>query len=142
MLGRENLIADVRKSSTSGIPFENESMDAVVSMSVLEHIRDLAPFVAEIDRVLKPGGCAIIGVPVDNPVTKVLLRTGYLLLPNAKLEDEHVTRHADILAAFRRRFDVGPVLHIPRLLPEILRMYTTTLFLKRAEGGSRPGRRN
>ena len=70
----------------------------------------------------------MIGVPVDNPMTRAMLRAGYLLLPNAKLEDEHVCTHADVMSAFRSRFGVGEVLHIPRRAPEILRMYTTTVF--------------
>ena len=131
MLRKEGIDATVLQSSRAKIPFEDASMDAVVSMSVLEHIKDLAPFVDEIDRVLKPGGRAVIGVPVDNPMTKAMFRVSYLLLPNAKLEDEHVSTHADVIAAFERRFDVGQILHIPRLAPEIVRMYTTTLFRKR-----------
>jgi SAM-dependent methyltransferase len=80
ILRKEGIAATVERSSPAKIPFDDASMDAVVSMSVLEHIRDLAPFVDEIHRVLKPGGRAVIGVPVDNPVTKAMFRVSCLLL--------------------------------------------------------------
>lgn len=137
MLAKEGIEAEVASSLPESIPFADESMDAVVSMSVLEHIANLSPCVAEIGRVLKPRGRAIIGVPVDNVMTKAVLRMSYLLLPGAKLEDEHVSTHADVLAAFSEKFDAVEVLHIPRRAPESLRMYTTTLFRKR---GAKPKR--
>lgn len=38
------------------IPFDEETFDAVVSSSVLEHVKNLPEAVAEMHRVLKPGG--------------------------------------------------------------------------------------
>lgn len=45
------------------LPFEDESFDAVISFQVIEHIERDETFVAEISRVLKKGGCAIISTP-------------------------------------------------------------------------------
>lgn len=42
------------------LPFERGSFDLVVSGLVLEHLRDLHPFFAEIHRVLRPRGRAVI----------------------------------------------------------------------------------
>lgn len=39
-------------------PFEDASFDIIVSTSVLEHVIDLPPFLAETKRLLKPGGFA------------------------------------------------------------------------------------
>lgn len=41
------------------LPFEAD-FDLVVSGLVLEHLRDLAPFFGEVNRVLRPGGRAIV----------------------------------------------------------------------------------
>jgi len=50
--------ADVRT-----LPFRDASFDAVYSMGTIEHFDETEQAVAEIVRVLKPGGRAIIGVP-------------------------------------------------------------------------------
>jgi SAM-dependent methyltransferase len=47
------------------MPFEGESYDAVICNHVLEHVPDDRGAMAEILRVLKPGGWAILGVPLD-----------------------------------------------------------------------------
>lgn len=112
------------------LPIASDSMDAIVCMSVLEHLHDLRSPAEEFYRVLKPGGMAIIGVPVENLMTNVMLRLSYLALPNASLDDEHVSTHRDVLRAFSRRFEVERSLNIPRLLPEFIRMYRTVRFRK------------
>ena len=44
----------------TALPAKNSSFDAVVSTQVAEYMTDLTPFCAEISRVLKPGGRALI----------------------------------------------------------------------------------
>lgn len=41
-------------------PFQDESVDRVVSDQVIEHLIDLDTFVSEIYRILRPGGVAVI----------------------------------------------------------------------------------
>jgi SAM-dependent methyltransferase len=52
------VVADVR-----AIPFRAASCDLVYSMGTIEHVPDPDRAIAEIFRVLRPGGTAIIGVP-------------------------------------------------------------------------------
>jgi SAM-dependent methyltransferase len=47
------------------IPFEAESFDSLICNHVLEHVEDDRRALAEIHRVLKPGGWAILMCPVD-----------------------------------------------------------------------------
>ena len=42
------------------LPFEGGSFDRVVSGLVLEHLRELGPFFGEAQRVLRPGGRAVV----------------------------------------------------------------------------------
>lgn len=42
------------------LPFEEHEFDAIVSGLVLEHLRDLESFFAEVKRVLKPAGRAVV----------------------------------------------------------------------------------
>jgi SAM-dependent methyltransferase len=50
--------ADIRE-----LPFPEDSFDAVYTMGTIEHIDEYVQAIAEVRRVLRPGGRAIIGVP-------------------------------------------------------------------------------
>ena len=100
-------------------------------MSVLEHLRDLDSSVSEFFRVLRRGGLAIVGVPVENLMSTIMLRAGYLIgCPNARLEDEHVSNDIDVHKALGKQFKVEDVLNIPRIVPRTFRMYRTVRFRK------------
>jgi SAM-dependent methyltransferase len=47
-----DVVADV----DAGLPFETASLDHVFAVHVLEHVRDLVVVMAELHRVLRPGG--------------------------------------------------------------------------------------
>lgn len=47
----------------SHIPFSDGEFDAVVSFQVIEHVPDDVSFLAEISRVLKPGGVLFLATP-------------------------------------------------------------------------------
>ncbi len=49
------------------LPFANESVDGVISVAVLEHVKDPFQSAAELQRVLKPGGRLFCAVPFLQP---------------------------------------------------------------------------
>ena len=53
----------VTQASAEQIPFPDNHFDAVFILDVLEHIRDEQRALAQIYRVLKPGGIVVISVP-------------------------------------------------------------------------------
>jgi SAM-dependent methyltransferase len=55
--------AEVTHFDGTNIPFETDSVDHVLCTEVLEHVPDPSPLVAEVRRVLKPGGTALVTVP-------------------------------------------------------------------------------
>jgi SAM-dependent methyltransferase len=59
--GRADLALDLR-----AIALEDAGLDAIVCSHVLEHIDDDAAAMRELHRVLRPGGWAIVMVPIDH----------------------------------------------------------------------------
>lgn len=58
---RENL--DFSRQNATATSFPSESFDVVVSMETIEHMDDVDGFLAELSRVLKRGGRAILSTP-------------------------------------------------------------------------------
>lgn len=56
---RPEILADLNEA----LPIEAGVADTVVSVSVLEHIREPLEFLAEANRILKPGGYIVLQVP-------------------------------------------------------------------------------
>lgn len=56
---------DVVQGDARDLPFEDDEFDAVVAYDVLEHIAEHDVVVAEIARVVRPGGKVFIAVPAD-----------------------------------------------------------------------------
>lgn len=54
------------------LPFADGAFDSVLCSHVLEHVEDERAALAEIDRVLRPGGWAAIMLPVDRTVPETL----------------------------------------------------------------------
>lgn len=54
---------DCQLIKTDLLPFDDCCFDGVVLDNVLEHLADPQLLLAEIKRVLKPGGCFLVGVP-------------------------------------------------------------------------------
>ena len=55
--------APVVRGDACSLPFAEESFDVVTALDVLEHLDDDARAMAEISRVLAPGGVAVLSVP-------------------------------------------------------------------------------
>lgn len=60
----ESPIADV-KLDIQTIPFKDDTFDVIICNHVLEHVEDDSRAMTEILRVLKPGGYAILHVPIN-----------------------------------------------------------------------------
>lgn len=60
---RRDLVKNLSIQSTEKIGFPDDSFDLVMALDVVEHIKDDALAVRELERVLKPGGFIIYTVP-------------------------------------------------------------------------------
>lgn len=66
----------IRESQDGRIPFPDASFDLVTNNQVMEHVADLEAVLAEIHRVLKPGGTALSLFP-----SRDVLREGHIGIP-------------------------------------------------------------
>ena len=60
---RERGIERVQRLTSQTLPWEAESFDLVTALDVIEHIEDDRAVLAEVRRVLRPGGTLLITVP-------------------------------------------------------------------------------
>jgi ubiquinone/menaquinone biosynthesis C-methylase UbiE len=118
MLAAHGLAAALRVGDIYALPYPDGHFDAVMCLSVLEHLIDLDRACGEVRRVLAPGGVTVFGYPVRNPMTTSLFRVvGY------DARTIHPSSHRNILAAARRAFTVERVLRLPGFLPVDLGLY-------------------
>ena len=75
------------KADICNLPFENKYFDWVLCNHVLEHIKDDKSAIKEIFRVLKPGGKAIMQVPLNKNLKKTV-------------EDDTITKKEDRIRVF------------------------------------------
>jgi SAM-dependent methyltransferase len=58
-----DLKADILSDLNEPLAIDNEVADTVISLSVMEHLREPQVFLSEAHRILKPGGAMILQVP-------------------------------------------------------------------------------
>jgi len=58
-----HLAARLQTSDGRCVPFDDDTFDAVTMFDVLEHVPDVAAFLVEVRRVLKPGGLFVFQTP-------------------------------------------------------------------------------
>lgn len=78
---RRGLPVDLRQGHAEALPVDDHSMDAVVSTLVLCSVRDQAQALAEVRRVLRPGGRFIFVEHVAAPPGSRLRRLQNLVRP-------------------------------------------------------------
>ncbi len=107
--------------------FPEQSFDLIVSISVLEHIRDLEPVFRQFYRLLRPSGNLLIGMPrVDKFMEKAFAMIGF-----ADIDRHHVTGYRTCIDEACRRFELECMTHIPSMLPVSTGIYFNMLFQKR-----------
>ncbi|HVF05094.1 MAG TPA: methyltransferase domain-containing protein [Frankiaceae bacterium] len=79
-IAREHGVTTVRGDVLS-LPVQDTSADVVVAGEVFEHVRDLDGMVAEIGRVLKPGGTLVCDTLADTRICTFLMVTVAERLP-------------------------------------------------------------
>ena len=96
ILASRGMSAILRQGSVYELPYETASFDLAVSFSMFEHLHEYKRGLAEVARVLKPGGLFLLGMPAVNR----LMEAGFLAIGFKGINDHHVTTPAQVEAAF------------------------------------------
>jgi SAM-dependent methyltransferase len=101
---------EFRLSDGASLPFDSQELDAVYCISVLEHIPDFGRTVAEMARVLRPGGLLVLTIDLDLRgdaeigVDKHRMLTTQLRNYFSYLYAEQPAHPADVLTTFNGPF--------------------------------------
>ncbi len=95
------------------IPFDANTFDVVLCNHVLEHVNDDIKAMNEINRVLKPGGFAILQVPFFNPVTDVTFEDSTITDKREREkifgQDDHVRKYGRDYPQRIKRAGLDPI---------------------------------
>ncbi len=123
MMELEGISVPLATADLLQLPYRDASFDAVLLISILEHVEDLDAACREISRVLKPGGAVVAGFPTKNPLTDRLLGASTHF---------HVSTHRQILQALERAFGALRITRFPAFAPLDLSLYAACRGIKPA----------
>jgi ubiquinone/menaquinone biosynthesis C-methylase UbiE len=95
LLAQQRKSASLRQGSVYELPYDSASFDLCVSFSEFEHLHEYRRALAEVARVLKPGGLFLLGMPAVNK----LMEAGFLAIGFKGINDHHVTTPRDVIRA-------------------------------------------
>lgn len=124
-LAVEGLQPTLHHAGIESIPYSDQFFDGVMSISTMEHLEDLDAALAEVKRVLKPGGVLVLSFPVRNAVTDAFYR-----LFGFKPRDIHPNSHTDIINAAKKYFRLERKKMFPPFLPDDLSLYCSCRFIR------------
>lgn len=109
------------------MPYEAGYFDTVLLISILEHLKpeEQGQAFAEITRVLKPGGQAVYGVPVERPLMVFLFR-----LLGHDIRQEHFSTERQVAQAAGERLKKVRIVEMKSMLPFLGKVYEVGHFVK------------
>jgi ubiquinone/menaquinone biosynthesis C-methylase UbiE len=124
-LEKEHVTAWLSAGDVRALAFPDGTFDAVVCVSVLEHLRELDLAISEIARVTGDSGIVVLGFPVRNVITS----TFYRIVGHDPME-LHPSRCRDILKALSGRLKIDAHAVFPPFLPMYSSLYVTCRCVK------------
>lgn len=125
-LRRRHPGAAVVVGDAGALPFVAEAVECVVSVYCLEHVQALDAALSEVERILKPGGVVLVGLPAEGGFA---VRLGRRLTSQrhfgrkfgvdwlALVRREHCHDFGQVVSILRQRFAVERCRFVPFLVP-------------------------
>jgi ubiquinone/menaquinone biosynthesis C-methylase UbiE len=124
-LEKEQVTAWLSAGDVRALPFPDGTFDAVVCVSVLEHLRELDLAIGEIARVTSDSGIVVLGFPVKNVITNTFYR-----IAGHDPSELHPSRCRDILKALSGKLKIDVHAVFPPFLPMYSSLYVTCRCVK------------
>ena len=107
------------QAAAAALPYPDGAFDAVVTVSTLEFVPDVAAAVAELVRVTRPDGRLVIVTPGQS----ALLDLGLRVLTGERAEDTFEGRRGFVVPAVERTARIVELRTLPPLAGRILPLY-------------------
>lgn len=132
---RMNPEAELYQADVEALPFPDSTFDLVLCIEVLRYLRDPRASIAEMARVLRPGGVCLAtvsplfsvnGYPLVNRLALVLPRTDLVRLKQYFVTQPHARRQfgqAGFASVELEGVYTGPINWVERLMPGRLRSF-------------------
>jgi len=111
VLDSVGIASDLLVGTALAMPFEDDSVDCVVAVSVLEFVDDIMATCKEIARVLHPRGRAYVTATGDSPI----LDLGLKIATGESADGDFAERRSDVEGAIRENFLIDRVVGFPRV---------------------------
>jgi 2-polyprenyl-3-methyl-5-hydroxy-6-metoxy-1,4-benzoquinol methylase len=122
-----NISAELKQEDITKVNYPSDFFDLIVCFSVFEHIDDPELILSEMNRILKPCGKILVGMPrVDKSMEKLFKLIGY-----KDIHHHHVTNHIDFINYAKKYFTFDNSNTLFKFLPEKFGLYFNMLFEKR-----------
>ncbi len=108
------------------LPFADNSFDALIAFSVFEHLLSLEDALHEVQRVLRPGGQCIIGIPLVSPFMTFLFHA----IGFHRASESHRHMVQEVLKALSGYLTIVRIKTLPSFLPCRAALYTCVKALK------------
>ena len=120
IVNSKNISANLLEADVCQMPFEDNTFDGILCLSVLGFIQDVPRAIQEIKRVAKPKAKIIIGLPVFNFLTDICY---YLIGRQKDLKLLHKSNHKTIIKAIKENLSVKKVKTYPDFLSVNLSLF-------------------
>jgi ubiquinone/menaquinone biosynthesis C-methylase UbiE len=115
-------------ADASRIPFKSAVFDKIFSIYTFEHLHYLPESLAEVQRVLKPGGELMVGLPAEGVImyeagrrltSKRYFERKYGINYMRLVRSEHCNTCQEVIREIRNYFHIAKIRYLPFWIPSI-----------------------